>query len=241
MGWTRRLAVVVLMAVLLSACRVLGPGSQPAIESVPPTGHPPTVEAEPAPPSEPAPALDVEAPPECGFAEGTALEYAGRSTTAALDVQEVVGDPMSDNPADIYITRDPFARGELHGRLVCAIFANDPQFVEITVHPADGGRWVPPTPAPSIAEPPGGIPEAEAVAIARGAVDHGDTWTVASTTAGPLASVMSGASLENDWSAGLPDDQWAWSVFLVRDDEGVSVVVDYVEGTVLGTVSYIVN
>ncbi len=241
MGWTRTLAVVVLAAVLLSACRVLGAGSQPAVESVPPTGPSPTVEAAQPPPSEPAPALDVQAPPECGFPEGTPLEYAGRSTTAALDVQEVVGDPMSDDPADIYITRDPFAQGELHGRLVCAIFVNDPHFVEITVHPADGGRWVPPTPAPSVAEPPGGISEAEAVAIARGTVDHGDTWNLASATAGPLAHVMFGAMLESDWSASLPADLWVWQVFLVSGDKGVSVIIEYVEGTVLYRADSIVN
>jgi hypothetical protein len=85
-----------------------------------------------------------EAPESCGFADGTALSYAGRSTTAALGVQEVVGDPMSNDPADIYITRDKFDQGELHGRLVCAIFVNQPGFVEITVHPADGGRFEPP-------------------------------------------------------------------------------------------------
>ncbi len=241
MGWTRRLAVAVLMAVLLAACRALGGGSQPSVESSAPAAGSPTAEAESAPPSEAAPALDVEAPPKCGFPEGTALEYAGRSTTAALDVQEVVGDPMSDDPADIYITRDPFARGELHGRLVCAIFVNDPHFVEITLHPADGGRWVPPTPAPSIAEPPGGIPEADAVAIAREAVDQGDAWTVVSTEAGPLAQLLSAWLPGPDWSAGLPADQWAWRVFLVRGDKGADVFIDYVDGTVLGAMSSIVN
>ena len=42
-----------------------------------------------------------------------------------------------DDPADIYITRDAFDQGEHHGRLVCAVFVNDPGFVEITVHPED--------------------------------------------------------------------------------------------------------
>ena len=84
---------------------------------------------------------------------GTALSYAGRSTTSALNVQEVVGDPMSDDLADIYITRDKFDQGDLHGRLVCAIFLDQPSFVEITVHPADGGRVRPeplPTPDPTL-------------------------------------------------------------------------------------------
>jgi len=97
-----------------------------------------------------------EAPEACGFPDGTALSYAGRSTTAALNVQEVVGDPLSDDPADIFITRDKFDQGDLHGQLVCAIFVDHPGFVEVTVHPADGGRFseepmptATPTPLPS--------------------------------------------------------------------------------------------
>ena len=93
-----------------------------------------------------------EAPEACGFAEGTALSYAGRSTTAALDVQEVVGDPMSNDPADIYVTRDKFGQGALHGRLVCAVYVGQ-NFVEITVHPADGGRFVA-APMPSMSPSP---------------------------------------------------------------------------------------
>ncbi len=31
---------------------------------------------------------------------------------------------MSDDLADIYITRDKFDQGDLHGRLVCAIFVD---------------------------------------------------------------------------------------------------------------------
>jgi len=99
--------------------------------------------------------LGQEAPEAC-FPVGTALSFAGRSTTAALGVQEVVGDPLSDDPADIYITRDKFDQGDLHGRLVCAIFVGNSGFIEITVHPADGGRFseelmptLPPTPLPS--------------------------------------------------------------------------------------------
>lgn len=230
-----------LMAVLLAACRAIGGGSQPPAASSAPAAGSPAAETESLSPSELPPALGVEAPPECGFPEGTALEYAGRSTTAALGVQEVVGDPMSDDPADIYITRDPFAQGELHGRLVCAIFVNDPHFVEITVHPADGGRWVPPTPAPSIPEPPGGIPVADAVAISRDAVNQGDAWAVVWTEAGPLAQLLSPWQPGPDWSAGLPADQWAWRVFLVRGDEGAEIFIDYLDGTVLGTMSSIVN
>ena len=94
-----------------------------------------------------------EAPQACGFPDGAALSYAGRSTTSALGVQEGVGDPMSDDPADIYITRDRFDQGQLNGRLVCAIYVNPPGFVEVTVHPADDGRVggapeAPPEPEP---------------------------------------------------------------------------------------------
>jgi hypothetical protein len=96
-----------------------------------------------------------EAADDC-FPPGTALSFSGRTTTAALDVQEVVGDPMSHQLADIFITRDAFDQGALHGRLVCAIYV-ETGFVEVTVHPADGGRVlgvplgpsIPPTPLPS--------------------------------------------------------------------------------------------
>ena len=97
---------------------------------------------------------DVLGPDACGFAEGAVLEYAVRATTAGLDVQEVVGDPMSDDLADIYVTRDKFDQGEHHGRLVCAIFVDQPDFVEITVHPEDGGRFVEPEPTPIVTPTP---------------------------------------------------------------------------------------
>jgi len=186
-------------------------------------------------------AIDAEAPPECGFPPGTPLEYAGRATTAELDVQEAIGDPMSDDPADIYITRDKFPQGEHLGRLVCAIFVNDPGFVEITVHPEDGGRFVPPTPAPSVTPPAGGISADEAEAIARGTVDEPAAWEAVTRIAGPLERVFRGRYEDLGWATGLPDDLWVWRIFLVRGDEGVDVMIEYVDGTVLGTIDYIVN
>jgi hypothetical protein len=111
-----------------------------------------------------------EAPEDCGFPDGTALSYAGRSTTAALGVQQVVGDPMSNDLADIYITRDKFDQGELHGRLVCAIFL-DQNFVEVTVHPADGGRVVD-EPVSTAPAPSDGISRDQAIEAAREMVPH---------------------------------------------------------------------
>jgi hypothetical protein len=105
-------------------------------------------------PSASTPGEGTDAPEACGFPAGTPLSYAGRSTTADLDVQEAVGDPMSDDLADIYITRDAFDQGELHGRLVCAVFVDTPGFVEITVHPADGGRFTEPPTTPSVSPTP---------------------------------------------------------------------------------------
>lgn len=133
------LGLLLTLVLSLAGCRLAG-------------APPPSVAVSPSTPVD----TGDEAPEGCGFPDGTALSYAGRSTTAALNVQEVVGDPLSDDPADIYITRDKFDQGDLHGRLVCAIFVDQPGFVEITVHPADGGRFseepVPaatPTPLPS--------------------------------------------------------------------------------------------
>jgi hypothetical protein len=192
---------------------------------------------------EPRPAGEAEAPQECGFPPGTPLEYAGRSTTAELDVQEVIGDPMSDDPADIYITRDPFAQGEHFGRLVCAVFVDHPGFVEVTLHPEDGGRFEPTPPLPSVTPPPGGITKDEATEIALAEVDRPARWEVAHAEAGPIGRVEPHV-LEDpyyEWARDLDPDRWVWRVFLVRGDRGVDIIIDHLDGTVLGTAEYIVN
>ena len=55
---------------------------------------------------------------------------------------------MSTHPADIYITRDKFHEGIHYGRLVCAIYVEDGDFVETTVHPDDASTPPPQTPTP---------------------------------------------------------------------------------------------
>ncbi|HYI67195.1 MAG TPA: hypothetical protein VEW95_09745 [Candidatus Limnocylindrales bacterium] len=130
----------------------VGPGPS---ESLAPSEPAPSATATQSPSTEPtSEALPgVEAPEACGFPDGTALSYAGRSTTSALDVQEVVGDPMSDDPADIYVTWDRIDWGGWgRVRLVCAIFVEPAGFVEVTVHPKDGGRATAP-PEPSLPVP----------------------------------------------------------------------------------------
>lgn len=215
--------------VAIAGCRAISGGAAPSLPA-PTTAAPVSVSGD-------------EAPEACGFPAGTALEYAGRSTTAQLDVQEVVGDPMSDDPADIYITRDKFDQGALHGRLVCAIFVNDPGFVEITVHPDDGGRVEPPTPQPSATPPPNGIAEDEAVDIARGTLEEADEWEIFLIDSGPIDRVFPHV-LEDpyyEWARDLLPDRWVWLVFFVRGDEGIHVIVDFLDGSVLGTAESIVN
>jgi hypothetical protein len=226
MGSIRGPALLASVLVLAGCARLL-PGEGRSVE--PPDSGAPAV------------AVDGEAPPECGFPAGTVLSYSGRSTTAELDVQEVVGDAMSDDPADIYITRDKFDQGEKHGRLVCAVFVDHPGFVEVTVHPEDGGRFVPPTPLPSVTPPPGGISVDDATDIALAEVPEPDTWAVGVAEAGPLERMMDGTYLDADWAAGLPGDRWVWRIFLSRGDAGVDVVLDYLDGSVMGTVEYIVD
>ena len=228
MGRIRGPALVASVLVLAGCARLL-------------TGQGPSVE--PAGSAGPAAAVDGEAPVECGFAAGTALSYSGRSTTAKLDVQEVVGDPISDDPADIYITRDKFAHGDKHGRLVCAVFVDHPGFVEVTVHPEDGGRFVPPTPYPSVTPPARGIPEDEATDIARGEVAEPAAWEIVVVESGPIGRVMPHVLEVDgyDWVQDLSPDRWIWRVYLVRGDEGLDVVIDYLDGSVLGTAAYIVN
>lgn len=177
-----RCACLLAVLVTLGGCRALAPAAVPSVE---PAGVPSLTPAAVSS-VEPTAAVDEAAPEACGFPSGTALEYAGRSTTAALGVQEVVGDPMSVDPADVYITRDAFDRGELHGRLVCAIFVDNPGFVEVTVHPDDGGRFEEPDPTVRPTEPAGGIVEDEAVGIARAHVENGDRWELAVAEAGPI-------------------------------------------------------
>jgi hypothetical protein len=241
-----RLLVLVTIAALCAGCRL--PPADALASSTSPESTAPTTETSAPETSGSSFAAatmpaGTEAPAECGFPPGTALEFAGRSTTATLDVQEAVGDPMSDDPADIYITRDMFDQGELHGRLVCAIFVNDPGFVEITVHPEDGGRFVPPTPYPSSTPPAGGVTRAEAVHVALATLDDPDGWKVTVRDPGPIGQVLPFV-LDNgyyEWVKDLRPDRWVWVVGMIRGDEGIDVVIDYVDGTPLGTVEYIVN
>lgn len=225
-----RLGWLVLL-VVLAGCRALPGGAEPSPSD------------QSAPDSSQSASSLGEAPEACGFAAGTALEYAGRSTIAELDVQEVVDDPMSDDPADIYITREAFDQGDLHGRLVCAIFVSDPGFVEVTVHPEDGGRLVEPTPHPSVHAPAGEITRDDAVETAIAHVTEPGEWEVVHVEAGPIGRILPHV-LEDDhygWAAELSPDRWVWRVFLVHGDRGVDVIVDYLDGAVLGTAEYIVN
>jgi hypothetical protein len=188
------------------------------------------------------PALAQEAPEACGFPDGTALSYAGRSTTAALDVQEVVGDPMSDDPADIYITRDAFDQGDLHGRLVCAIFVNEPDFVEVTVHPDDGGRISVEEPEPSFApEPSDGISRDDAVDAARDVVPEAAEWDVIAVEAGPVGQFE--YLVSQPFISEVPADRWVWVIDLGHGPslgaEGSWVVIDYLDGRVYGVIDWI--
>ena len=91
------------------------------------------------------PGISRTAPDECGFPDGTVLQFAGRSTTRVLGVQEVPGsdDPLSFVPADIYVTREPLGQGANDGFLVCAIYTGEADgFVEVTTVPE---TWAPPT------------------------------------------------------------------------------------------------
>ena len=222
----RMVTVGVLGLVLLAGCRglVVGGGSA--------AGYPQGLSPTPAP---------GEAPAACGFPPGTALSFAGRSTTAALDVQEVVGDPMSTEPADIYITRDAFDQGQHHGRLVCAIYVQDPGFVEVTVHPSDGGRAFSPTPEPTVGPTPShGVSVDVAVAAARAALPDAGPWNLGAVRAIQLWQLNPGWE-QYEWADGLSRDRWVWSAFFSSGDRGVEVVLDYVDGTVLGSIGGILN
>ena len=176
-----------------------------------------------------------EAPARCAFPRGTVLAYAGRSTTAALDVEEVVGDPMSTELADIYITRDAFDQGDHHGRLVCAIFVNDPEFVEITVHPSDGGRvslrhpsrpWARRHRPASPARQP--LPQPAPPCRIRG---RGNRVLCRRCRCGSFSTDARALRLGSR-AAPRPMDL---VVFFSRGDRGITIVLDYVSGTVYGS------
>jgi hypothetical protein len=70
----------------------------------------------------------------------------------------------------------------------------------------------------------------------------GDEWDVVSAEVGPIGQVLPDVpDPDHDWARDLSPDRWVWRVFLVRGDEGIDVVIDYLDGTVLGTMEYIVN
>ncbi len=76
--------------------------------------------------------------------------------------------PLATGQPDKRLAR-PFDQGELHGRPVCAIFVAQPEFVEVTVHPADGGR-LSEKPAQSTPAPSDGVSQTDAVDAAREAL-----------------------------------------------------------------------
>jgi hypothetical protein len=216
MGGIRRLALLASVMALAGCARLL-PGQGPSVE--------------PGGTAALGVAVEGEAPLECGFPAGTELSYAGRSTTAELDVQEVIGDPMSDDPADIYITRDKFDQGEHHGRLVCAVFVNDPGFVEVTVHPEDGGRFVPVEPTPRPTPPPGAIATDEAVELATAEVPLDEGWELLHAFPGPLGEMA--VDLDTTpWAIELSPGLWVWNVEFTRGDMSIAVFLDYVDGSV---------
>ena len=226
----------------LAGCRLAG---APPSELASPTEVAlPTAMASPsgvASPSGSAAAEVLEAPEDCQFPAGVALEFAGRSTYAELHVGDAKGDsvdPMSDEPADIYITRDPITRegsGPL-GRFVCAIFVGANQgFVEITMHPEDWDRY---SPVPKPGEPANGLSADEAIEAVRAGLPDGDEWHVDLYGAGPIGDFLSPDDRDSDWVRELSADQWVWAFSVQRGTQGMSMFIDYVDGTVVGKVEY---
>ena len=232
-----RLLAIAAIGVALVGCRLAGSGSTSVSSLLPSASASAGEVAVDLSPSQSGP----EAPEDCGFPPGAALEFAGRSTYAALGVGDAAGasvDPMSDDPADIYITRDKFDQGDLHGRLVCAIFVDTPGFVEITVHPEDGGN-IAPTPVPMGERPSHGISEADAIEAARDELSEPDEWEIQHVEAGPIGRVF-----EHGWDssgAEVSADHWVWGVFAVRGDQGKYFFIDYVDGTLLGSLEAIID
>lgn len=219
------------LLILLAGCQ-LAPRSAPtSMPSAPPSASKPEVTSEPSPSPSPA---GGGAPDDCGFPPGAALEFSGRSTYAELRVGDAKGaasDPMSDEPADFYITRDSYNQGSLHGRLVCAIFVDENAgFIEITVHPDDWDN----TPEPKPGQPTSGLSQADAEAVALASLPEPAEWTLEGygSGAGPIGD-LDPEWRERDWGREMSADHWVWIVSAYRDDRSATIIVDYVDGTVL--------
>ena len=228
----KRGLLVLVATVGLAGCR-LAPGGPPSDLSSPTEGLSQPVAP---PPSASAVAGGPEAPEDCGFPPGTPLEFAGRSTYAELHVGDAKGepvDPLSDDPADIYITRDPITH-ESHsapGRYVCAIFVGENEgFVEITMHPEDWDRY---SPVPKPGQPANGLSYEEAEETARAALPEGD-WYVELQPAGPIGDYVPDFQ-DHDWGRELAADHWVWLANAWGRNLAVTMVIDYVDGTVIGT------
>jgi hypothetical protein len=231
----KRGLLVLVATVGLAGCRLAG---APPSELFSPSAVAPPSKL--ALPSASAVAGGPEAPEDCGFPPGTALEFAGRSTYAELHVGDAKGDsvdPLSDDPADIYITRDPITQegwGPL-GRFVCAIFVGENEgFVEITMHPEDWDRY---SPVPKPGEPANGLTHEDAEAAARAALPEGDDWYVQLNGSGPIGDFIPDYQ-DYEWGRGVTADHWVWIALALRDNQSISLVLDFVDGTVIGTVEF---
>jgi hypothetical protein len=185
------------------------------------------------------------------FPEGAPLVVATRTTAAALEVEEVPGDPLSHDLADVYVTRAEYDQGDLHGPLVCATFVEQPGIVEITVAPE---TCDPETGRPSMPAPPSAVPaetprapapspmlsREEALAVSHVAAPGTEDWEVLVATAGPIREVNPNWNLL-DWSRHLPEQTRIWYVALASGDEGVMVFLDATDGTVYDVSWGIVN
>jgi hypothetical protein len=232
----KRGLLLLVVTVGLTGCRLVG---------APPTEMAsPTALASPSGVASPSvSAVDevLEAPEDCQFPAGAALEFAGRSTYAELrvgDAKGASGDPMSDEPADIYITRDPITQegsGPL-GRFVCAIFVGEYQgFVEITMHPDDWDRY---SPVPRPGEPANGLSADEAIEAASAGLPGGDEWRVHVHGAGPIEEFLATDYRDDDWVRELPAHQWVWTFSAERGTQAMLMFIDYVAGTVVGTIEF---
>ena len=89
-------------------------------------------------------------------------------------------------------------------------------------------------------QPADGVDKRQAVEAALAHVDEPEAWTLDGVEAGSVARLIVDWESQ-DWANGLDAEHWVWRIFLSRNDEGVEVFVDYVDGTVLGELRYILN
>jgi hypothetical protein len=103
------------------------------------------------------------------------------------------------------------------------------------MHPDDWDRY---SPVPEPGEPANGLSADEATEAARADLPGGDEWRVHVHGAGPIEEFLAPDYRDDDWVRELPAHQWVWTFSAERGTQAMLMFIDYVDGTVVGTIEF---